>query len=191
MINVPKQKYKGINGNWRTRSLFVDVGKVARGGDNEHDPANAFYYLFDKDDEDQTDPRPHLKTLYLDLRDITGLKMAKQHLAGWAHFQALLKCTWFQPIWKEWQAEMAAQMKSEAMEVIKTIMAEGTTQSFAAAKYIANEEYNGKEGNTSKRGRPSKEEVEGELKKQVSKISKTEEDYNRMMGLTVISGGKK
>lgn len=184
-------KFKATNNNWKTRALFADINKISAGGDSALRPEEAFYYLFDKDDAHQ-DPRPLLKDKFLELRDPTGIKLANKWLGGFEHFQALMKASWFKDCWQDWQDELDSILKTEALEVIKTIMVEGSTQSFAAAKFIATGEYkSNKEGKTSKRGRPSKEEVQGELKKAVKAFTQTEEDYQRMMNLTVIQGGKK
>ena len=177
-------KFRAGNNNLKTRSLFAD-GDIAVPGGWQTDYTDALYWLYSKGDE-----RPWLKEEFLKLKDPTGVKFANKFFEDWDHFQYMLRSQWFQDCYKSWQQELRATLKQEALEVIKTIMMEGSTQSFAAAKFIATSEYD-EEGKSAKRGRPSKEEVQGELKKAAKALSQTEEDYNRMMGLTVIQGGKK
>ena len=177
-------KFRAGNNNLKTRSLFADGEKAGPGG-WETDYSGALYWLYSKDDE-----RPFMKDEFLKLKDPTGVKFANKFFEDWEHLQYLLKAKWFRECWDSWQSELKATLKQEALEVIKTIMTEGSTQSFAAAKFIATSEYE-QEGKTSKRGRPSKEEVQGELKNALKAATQTEEDYNRMMGFTVINGGKK
>lgn len=177
-------KFRAGNNNLKTRSLFADGEKAGPGG-WETDYSGALYWLYSKDDE-----RPFMKDEFLKLKDPTGVKFANKFFEDWEHLQYLLKAKWFRECWDSWQSELEAILKQEALEVIRTIMMEGSTQSFAAAKFIATSEYKQEGKASTKRGRPSKEEVQGELKNAIKAASQTEEDYNRMMGLTVIQGGK-
>ena len=86
-------------------------------------------------------------------------------------------------------SELYTIMKQEALDKILEIMATDSSQALAAAKYIASKEFEPKSPHS--RGRPSKEEISGAIKTAVSQLTKTEDDYKRMTGLTVISGGKK
>jgi hypothetical protein len=132
---------------------------------------------------------PELREKFLELNDPTGFKFAEKYLESYARLENLLTQGWFKNSWDDWQNELRARIKSEALKRIQEISEEGSAQSLNAAKYLANGEY--LEGAGAKRGRPSKEEVSGELKRQVKAIDVLNEDFNRMTGLTVVQGGKK
>lgn len=181
--------FRASNGHWRKRDLFVDVirhfAETDRGLPEEFAP----YWLNKK--LDPQDKRPILRDLFIEAGDPVGVKFAKKYLGGWDHFQALLKCTWFSKVYQEWQIELRANIKANALQKIQEISEEGSAQSLAAAKYLANGEYTEEGKASAKRGRPSKEEVQGELKRQVKALTQAEEDFNRMTQFAVINGGKK
>jgi hypothetical protein len=168
--------YKGESGAWLTEALFYN-----RMFDR---PKAKWTYqpLFDLYDN-----RPGLincRETFVNLRDPTGRRWALAYLGDWNHWLRLIKCPWFREAYDVWMAELNLQLKSEAIQVAYEIMkGENGAQALAAAKFIAGEEYN-----ASKRGRPSKAEVTGELKKAVEILSQEDEDFQRM-GLKVIQGG--
>lgn len=124
---------------------------------------------------------------FLELRDPIGFKFAEKYLSGYQELERVMKFSWFLEHWEEWQKELRAAIKSDALERIQEISVEGSAQSLNAAKYLANGEYL---EDAPKRGRPSKAEVTGELKRNVKVIEELNEDYKRMTGLTVVQGGK-
>jgi hypothetical protein len=141
-----------------------------------------------------------LKALFLKYEDPIGVEFGKEALGSFTDLQRFLTFKWFNEAWELWQTELRAIIKSRALQRIQEISQEGSAQSLNAAKYLANGEYI--EGTGSKRGRPTKEEVTGELKRQVKAIDVLDEDFKRMTGLptkwlagetpvTVVQGGKK
>jgi len=134
------------------------------------------------------DKRPVLREEFLKLRDVTGIKFARKFLENFQHLEKLLQTDWFKPAYDAWVREIYLTLKQEALEKIEAISNEGSTQSFSAAKYIA--DLVSETNPAKKRGRPSSEEVQGELKKQARQLSKAEEDYNRLTSWEVIKGGK-
>lgn len=132
---------------------------------------------------------PELRKKFLECQDPVGYKFAEKHLGGYEFLEKLLKTNWFKPHWTTWQEQLRAEIKSKALERIQEIAVEGSAQSLNAAKYLANGEYI--DGiKTPGRGRPTKEEVSGELKRQVKALDVKQEDYSRMTALTLIQGGK-
>lgn len=133
---------------------------------------------------------PELRKKFLEYKDPTGYKLAMEYFGDFKGLQRFLKQKYFKNIWDGWQEELRAEIKSTALARIQEIAQEGSAQSLVAAKYLANGEYI--EGiDTKKRGRPTTEEVTGELKRQVKAVETRQNDYNRMTGLTVVQGGKK
>lgn len=168
-----------------TKSLFADVPSSHIDGLQDEE---APYWLSECDIEG--DKRPVFKDEFLRLRDATGVKLAHKYLASFEHLQRLLECHWFKSQWDLWVKELYAILKQEALERIEEISKEGSAQSLSAAKYIA-DMVSGESATPKKRGRPSSEEVSGELKNQVRQLTKAEEDYNRLTQWNVIKGGKK
>jgi hypothetical protein len=96
-----------------------------------------------------------------------------------------MRCAWFREAYEVWIAELNLQLKSDAITKVLEIMnGENGAQALAAAKFIATAEYD-----KSVRGRPSKQELEGQLKKAAEALTVEDEDLARI-GLKVIAGGK-
>lgn len=172
-----KPPYKGLNGIWLTEAIFWERWSEKPIADRARDPVFSLY-----------DDRPGLvnaRTTFVSLRDPTGRKWALTYLGDWNHWLRLMRCSWFREAVDTWLVELNAQLKSEAMTKIIEIMgSENGAQALQAAKYLAGEEYN-----KSSRGRPSKAELEGEVKRAAKTIETEDEDLKRI-GLKVINGGK-
>jgi hypothetical protein len=96
-----------------------------------------------------------------------------------------MKCVWFREAYDVWITELNLQLKSEAVAKALEIMnGDNGAQALAAAKFIATQEYD-----KHTKGRPSKAQVEGELKRVAETMAVEDEDLKRI-GLTVINGGK-
>jgi len=181
-----KFKNKQTN-SWRTRDMFVDIVRNPSINTDNFSEEECLYWLEDR--QDQEDSRPVLRELFIELGDYTGYKLAKEYLGGYPHLERLLKCAWFAKCFNKWKEELFINTKAKALEKIVEISQTEGASALAASKYLANGEY--LEGLETKRGRPSKEELKGELKRQVEAVSSTNEDFKRMTAFTVVNGGKK
>lgn len=115
-------------------------------------------------------------------RDPSGRKWAMKYLKDWNHFQKLLKTSYFKEAYDHWCEELEAIMQSEALERIQELMSsDKEATAFAASKYIAEKAWKEK---PTKRGRPSKAELEGE-KKRLLELSEEERDDLTRIGLVV------
>ena len=123
---------------------------------------------------------------FVELRDPTGSKWAHQYLKSWEHWKRIMTTPWFSEWYDEAINELNTKLRSEAFDRIMEISTGSSAQAFPANKYIHSEEWNKKPG---KRGRPSKEEVDGELKKQAKIMTREDEDLKRI-GLKLIQGDK-
>ncbi|HEY1645438.1 MAG TPA: hypothetical protein VGF75_03565 [Candidatus Saccharimonadales bacterium] len=126
---------------------------------------------------------------FLEVGDPTGLKWAEKYIGGYNHFTVLLKSTWFKEAFDYWNEQLAKKNEQEALEIIKEISKDETSKArFQAAKFMV--DYSTKKATPSaKRGRPTQEEVTGELKKEMEARKSTSSDAERI-GLKVILGGK-
>lgn len=119
--------------------------------------------------------------------DPTGYKWAMKYLKSWEHFEQLMEAGWFRKAYEKWMQELKSKLQSEALEKIKEIASEDSSQALAAAKYLATHEWENKPRRGL--GRPTKDQITGELKKAVQVLTEEDLDAQRM-GLTLIKGGK-
>ena len=116
---------------------------------------------------------------YVALGDPTGYKLTQELLFGnYRHWQELMKAKWFLDAKKEWDEELDAKLKAEGLDKIRETAKSDDKQALVAAKYLANKEYRDKTG--PRRGRPSKEEVQGELKRMSEEEKAIAEDAARL-----------
>lgn len=174
---LTKPPYRAENNIWLTEALFHNRASMKPQKDWVYQP------LFDLFDD-----RPGLinaRTTFVQMRDPTGRKWALTYLGDWNHWLRLMKCPWFREAYQIWIAELNLQLKSEAISKVMEIMnGENGAQALAAAKFIATGEYD-----KATKGRPSKTELEGELKRAARELEVEDEDLARI-GLKVIQGGK-
>lgn len=127
----------------------------------------------------------NFRRMYVELGDPTGYKIANKLLEDYDHWMLLMKAPWFREAKAIWDQELDAKLKSEGMESIRIISngIEGVSPAvqLQAAKYLANLEHRkGPVAEKGTRGRPTKEEVSGELKKQAEDTKTLEDDMARI-----------
>lgn len=177
----PTKPFKGLNNAWYTRSLFIELFEEFTKEIQSEAPIYPPFSL--------TEERTGFvcfRTSFVELGDPTGYQWAMKYLGSWLHWQKLLKCKWFQEALEIALVEMNAKLKSESFAQIQAISQSGTPQSITAARYLHDIATKGK---GAARGRPSKEEMTGELKRRVDAVETEDEDLKRI-GLKVINGGK-
>jgi len=173
-------RFKGNNNAWMTMGLFADI--LINHNRPEANLDRCLYWLEDK--LIQNDSRPVFKDLYLKLKDPTGVKAAQLYLDGYSHFEYLMETAgWFKEAVFKWNREIDAYFKAEAIQRVRELAegAAGEAVQLAANKYLANHDYK-KDTTTTKRGRPTSKEIEGELKRQARSVSLVDADFQRMKG---------
>jgi len=104
-----------------------------------------------------------IRQMYLDALDPTGYIFAIEAFDSWKHFQYLSTLAWFAKHLEDWSDELEIKIRSQGLAALmRTAITEGS-RGTTAAKYIADA------GWRTKRGRPSKEEIERE-KKQAARL---------------------
>ncbi len=161
--------YKSPNNAWYTAALFWDMVITRTLEQRMIQPV----FTLHEDKEGYVNCR---KT-FVELGDPTGYKWAMKYLGDWAHWKELVKAKWFAKALEEWREELRIKIQSEALDVIRAVSITDDKQALVAAKYLA--EYGWVKAGTG-RGRPSKAEVQGELKKAVEAISVEDEDAKRI-----------
>ena len=169
--------YRGVNNMWLTEAIFYERSIEKPVAYRSREPVFSLY--------DDRSGLINARTTFVNLRDPTGRKWALTYLGDWNHWLRLIKCNWFREAYDIWIVELNQQFKSEAVAVAYEIMkGENGAQALAAAKFLTSEEYD-----KQTRGRPSKQTLEGELKKAAQALTVEDEDLARI-GLKVINGGK-
>lgn len=169
--------YKAPSGHWYTSSLFYEETIKNQMSERATDPIFSFNGREGLIDAHST---------FIALGDPTGYLWATTYLKSWDHFLQLLKAKWFRSEYDKWTEELKIILRQKAVEKIKEIATGDSSQALAAAKYIASAEW---EKSTSGRGRPSKSDITGELKKAAEAAASDNDDAQRV-GLKVIKGGK-
>lgn len=115
---------------------------------------------------------------YINDADPTGYTTAVRLLGDYGHWKALEGARWFREAKAIWDEELDAKLKAEGLAKIRELSKGDDAKALQAARYLANQEY--KEKNASKRGRPSKEEVEGKLAEDAAEAKRLQEDADRI-----------
>ena len=174
-MRYPKHKelLKDSRNRYRTMSLFREFYL------SEVEP------LWTLQDEDPQGVLPSLKKLYMDIADPTEYEFALQAFGSWKHWLKIKNSKAIKVLLEDWPIELEVKLRSEGIKgVIKE--AESGKSKFNAAKFLANADW---KSTTSKRGRPSKEEVDRERKIAAKLNSEFSQDAERI-GLQVIQGSK-
>lgn len=120
-----------------------------------------------------------MKRIYLDMEDVTEYDFAMATLGSYKHWERLVESPIIRKHIDQWRKELNLKLKARAMKAIINAATVDEKSSFQAMKYLADNEYLDKKA---KRGRPSKEEVSAELRREVE-INKTFKDDAERIGL--------
>lgn len=120
-----------------------------------------------------------MKRVYLDMEDVTEYDFAMATLNSYKHWERLVESPIIRKHIDQWRKELNLKLKARAMKAIINAATVDEKSSFQAMKYLADNEYLDKKA---KRGRPSKEEVSAELRREVE-INKTFKDDAERIGL--------
>jgi len=164
----PLPPYCNVANKWYTQVIFWEKHHLMDASKQVVDPVFCLY-----------DDKPGLincRTTFVALGDPTGYKWAMKYLKDYEHWKQLMKCSWFEEAYICWNNELKQKIRSRALDKIQDIADNGLpAQSLVAAKYLASFEWE-----KNPRGRPSKEELSGELKRQVKALEEEEDDFKRI-----------
>lgn len=121
---------------------------------------------------------------YMEIADPTEYRFAIKCFGSYQHWQLLQSRPWFQPYVNAWREELDASIKSQAavemFEIANTTSSDQTR--VQALKWLSDRGYLGSIPKPKRRGRPSKEEIEGELRRQLTNSKDINDDYTRLFG---------
>ena len=104
-----------------------------------------------------------LYRLYMELEDTTEWEFANTYLEDYQHWTKLCECTWFKPYVTRWRHELQQKLRARALRSIKSVANADDKDSYAANKYLLDKGYAPPEA-PSKRGRPTKSQVDKEAR---------------------------
>ena len=172
MKKIDKTKFKDEKGRYIVQGLFLE------------DRYNADMAVFTFDGEDKEykgNTYLSLKRLYLEHGDPKEYSFARKYLYDWNHWQRLCKNAVIGRHIDDWRKELELSLISEGVATIINLAI--NEDSYQAAKWLADRGWE-----KEKVGRPSKEDVEGELKKRADEEDKFSEDFAL---LKLVEKGKK
>ena len=142
-------QFKDSQGKWRTQGLFLET---------TYD-TDALYTLSDDDKEYKGKTYLSMKRLYIEMEDTTEYEFANKYFGGWNHWKRLRGNKNLRKHIDEAKAELELKLMAKGIKQI--IDHSKSDKGYQAAKWLADRGWD-----TRKAGRPSKDEVEGELKRQ-------------------------
>lgn len=177
-MKIKTSKFRNKQNGRYTRQLFVENQQTRSNDECTIEPMYSLYYDYAG--------IPNLRKEYVRLGDPTGYKLTELYFEDYDHWELLMKCKWFAEAKEQWDRELDAKLKSEGMDAV-ALLAKGSdgvapAVQLQAAKFLATSAHREKK-QTAKRGRPSTEEVTGELKKQAEDASDFAADLRRIQAV--------
>jgi len=154
-----------VTTQWLTHDLFLETTTQL---------GTAVYTLRDEDVIKDGKTYKSLGKLYVESDDPTEYTFATQHLGGWAHWTYLKAnaTSRIKNLISDWKIELEAKLVSQSIKQIAEVAAGGSVQ---ASRWLAERSWK-----PTKRGRPSKEEIEGERKFQARLEDEISDDLERI-----------
>lgn len=150
-IEIDRDVMRTDSGSFRTQSLFLDL--------NYSDIA--IFTFADEHREYEGRPIYSLKKLFLDMEDPTEYLFANKYLLGWKHWKRFEKNKDIKRHIDEWRYELELKLTAQGIQHLLDIASDDKS-SYQAAKWLADKGWS-----DSKRGRPSKDEVNAKIEEAV------------------------
>ena len=161
MEKIDKSKFKDEKGRYIVQGLFIE------------DRYNDEMAVFTFDGEDKLYKGKtfiSLKQRFLDHGDPKEYSFARKYLYDWPHWQRLCKNAIVKRHIEQWRKELELSLIAEGVATIVDLAV--NQDSYQAAKYLADRGWD-----KEKVGRPSKEQVQGELKRRADETEAIDEDF--------------
>jgi len=158
-------KYKDAQGRFLTKALFKETTTLEMRA--KFSPEFTLK-------EDDIPGYKSMRSIYIKMEDPTEYAFAIEVLGSWEHWLKLVNSGWFKEHIDAWRSELDFKLKSRGYKQMNKLAEDGNKD---AARWLAEGKYNNK---PTKRGRPSKEEVQGELKTQAKYKTDVAADAERL-----------
>lgn len=177
-MRIEKPKFRNENNQRYCKQLFYDMW-IRLG--NENRMFSPLYTLHDEKEGYICFGKEYIKDM-----DPTGYKTSQRLLEDFNHFNLLMRSPWFREAKEIWDNEIKAKLQAEGLQAIREISRSTeedgvkAAQRLSAAKMLL--DY-GKAPKAPRRtaGRPTTEEVQGELKKEAKLTKEHEDDAARIL----------
>ena len=173
-----KTSFKDDGGRYRTQSLFWELRHQV--DTSKYPPV---FTLKDEDIERDGITYKSLKKIYMTYDHIPGYEyeFAVDNLESWDHWVKLANDTIpaIKDTIQSWRDEVDIRLKAQGLKALIYASRDNDAKGVQASKYLVEKGY------IQKRGRPSKEEVERELKADTKLKKEFENDLERI-GLKVV-----
>lgn len=158
------------NNKYRTESLFYEMGRGSTG-------LAPVFTLKESDHKGYLS----IRRKYLEIADPTEYKFAMKMFRSWDHWKTLCNSTFFKPHLKRMREELRSKLASDRyFEILETAQsAKGTATGVSASKWIS-ENFGEPEEKKSKRGRPSKQDIDNEKRRLAQEAEDFSEDAERL-----------
>ena len=184
---MSKKSFKDKLGRYRTQSLFWEMrnSSLSLKGIAMLPP---IWSMKDYDLVKSDKTYPSLKNIYMSYEHVPGFEydFALDNLGSWDHWLKLCNDTTPQikDMIKGWRDELDIRLKATGIKTIMKHSLDDDPKGLQAAKYLVDKGYAVK-----KAGRPSREDVERELKTDARAVREQQADMDRI-GLKLVNGDK-
>jgi hypothetical protein len=160
-MEIDKKKYKDEHGRYIVQGLFLE---------DRYNPEMSVFTFDGEDKNYKGKIFPSLKRLYLEHGDPKEYSFARKYLYDWNHWQRLCKNSVIKKHIEEWRNELELSLVSEGVSALIDLAL--NEKSYQAAKYLADRGWD-----RGDRGRPSKDEIDGELKRMAEAEKEFSDDF--------------
>ena len=179
VVRTPDDQYldeiystlRADNNKFRTESLFYEMGRKGATG------LEPVFTLKERDHKGYLS----IRRKYLEIADPTEYKFAQKMFRSWDHWKTLTNSKFFKPHLESMREELRSKLASDRyFEILETAQSsKGTATGVSASKWIS-EQFGEPEEKKSKRGRPSKQEIENERKRLAREAEDFSDDAERI-----------
>jgi hypothetical protein len=115
-----------------------------------------------------------LYKLYLEVDDPTEYSFVSRYIGTWNEWEELTNTIWFKPLITKWRKELETRIRSKALRALREVAKGDTRDAFIANKYLLDNFCSTKD---TKRGRPSRADINYETNRLVLEENRLTEDY--------------
>ena len=165
-------EFKDSIGRWKTTGMFLEG---STNGYNQDAP----YTMKSSDHKYKGKEYKSIHKIYVELEDPTEYRIATEYFGGWQHWKKICESPIMQPHIETMREELNVKLRAKGIAIVKNDATDAESKTAVqSAKWLSNRGW--AEETEKKRGRPSKEEVEGEKRKIAQQAKEFEDDFARI-----------
>ena len=159
-------EFKDTQNRYRTQSLFAEY----------EIPNYPAYFTLSREG------KPGYISLYqkyMEIADPTEWEFSQKMFGSWEHWELLTTKLWFKNHVKRWRDELRVRLFSEQRRKMEEISISGktATERMQALRWLAAQD---KAPVKSTRGRPSRDEIDSQIKRELEALEEISNDANRL-----------